>query len=432
MTLPPGPALPAALQSYLMLRHIDRFGRTCRRRYGGTFTVRAFPWGTTVVTTEPEAIKTIFTGDPEVWRAGEGYELLRPLLGDHSVVVLDGEDHLRERRRLLPSFHGQAVRRHEQAIAELTREQVSRWPMGRPFALMDRMQALTLSVLLRVVMGIEQPARLHELGTAVQHGVELRPLALLMWVWPPLQRVGLWRRFRERLEHARTLMREEVEYARSDPQLAQRGDVLAMLVSEGELDDDQVLDQVGTLLLAGHDTTTTALAWTLERLVRHPAALARARTDDRYLDAVVKETLRLRPVLPAVVRRLSRAAELAGYDLPARTTVMASARLVHMSPALFPDPLRFRPERFLEGQGSTYSWIPFGGGTRRCLGATFASFHMRVVLRTVLLHAELRAERVASEALRSDHITLMPSRGARVIRMPKLDGPRLRPSGVVG
>jgi cytochrome P450 len=415
-----------------MLRHIDRFGSSCQRRYGGTFSVDAFPWGKVVVATEPEAIKTIFTGDPDLWRAGEGYELLRPLLGQHSVIVLDGDDHLHERRRMLRAFHGQGVRRHEQMIAAVTREHVADWPIGRPFTLMDRMQSITLSVLLQAVLGVQEPARIRELGVAIERGVALRPLALLMWIWPPLQRVGPWRRFHEGLARARGLIRAEIERARSDPHLEQRSDVLALLVAEGELNDDQVLDQVGTVLLAGHDTTTTALAWTVERLVRHRQALEQARADDRYLDAVVKETLRLRPVLPAVVRRLSGAAELAGHMLPAGTTVMASTRLVHLSPAVFPDPLSFRPERFLEGKASAYSWIPFGGGTRRCLGAAFASFHMRVVLRTVLRQTELWADRPADEALRSDHITLMPGRGVRVVRKPNLDPRRLRPSGVVG
>ncbi|HEY6779332.1 MAG TPA: cytochrome P450, partial [Thermoleophilaceae bacterium] len=344
--------------------------------------MRALPWGDVVVVTEPETIKTVFTGDPDLWRAGEGYELLRPLLGSHSVIVLDGEEHLRARRRLLPPFHGAAVRGHEQMIEQVTAERVARWPLQRPFAVLEQMKVITLEVLLRSVLGVASRARRDELGAAIVRGVALRPIALLMWVWPPLQRVGPWRRFHAGLAHARQLILEEIARARNDPALAERSDVLALLVRAGELSDAELLDQVGTLLLAGHDTTATALAWTLERLVRHPAALACARVDDAYLDATIKEALRLRPVLPAVVRRLSRRTELAGWELPAGTTVMASARLVQLSPAVFPRPLQFRPERFLEGQGCTYSWIPFGGGTRRCLGAAFASFHMRVVLRT--------------------------------------------------
>lgn len=432
MVLPPGPALPRAAQAYMMLRHADRFGALCQRRYGPTFCVRALPWGDVVVVTEPETIKAVFTGDPDLWRAGEGYELLRPLLGAHSLIVLDGDEHLRARRRLLPPFHGAAIRRHELMIEQVTAEHVARWPLEQPFAVLEQMKSITLEVLLRSVLGVRTRERRAQLGEAIIRGVDLRPIALLMWVWPVLQRVGPWRRFHAALAHARRLILEEIAAARVDPDLAERDDVLASLVRAGELSDAELLDQVGTLLLAGHDTTATALAWVLERLVRHPAALARACGDDDYLDAAIKEALRLRPVLPAVVRRLSRPAELAGWELPAGMTVMASARLVQLSPVVFPRPLDFRPERFLEGQGGTYSWIPYGGGTRRCLGAAFASFHMRVVLRTVLRQAELRADRSVSEQLQSEHITLMPARGARMVRCRRPTSTRLRPSGVVG
>jgi cytochrome P450 family 135 len=408
--------LPSALQSYLMVRHIDRYGRMCGRRYGPTFTTRAFPWGTTVVVSSPDAIRTVFTGDPEVWRAGDGYELLRPLLGNRSVIVLDGKEHLRVRRSLLPPFHGEAIRRHEALIEEIVDREVARWPIGKPLPMMERMQAITLDVMLRTVLGADDPDRLAPLRTAIRRGVELSPLDLLMWVWPSLRHVPPWRRVLRDIERSRALVRTEIARRRADHRLGDRRDVLSMLVAAGDLDDGELLDQISTLLLAGHDTTTTALAWTLERLVRHPEALARAGADDRYLDAAIKETLRVRPVLPAVVRRLAARGSLDGYDLPAGTTIMASTRLVHLSPELFPEPNRFRPERFLEGRAVPYSWIPFGGGPRRCLGASFAAFHMRVVLRTVLTRVALGPDRPADEAPRSDHITLMPQRGARVVR----------------
>jgi cytochrome P450 family 135 len=427
VVLPPGPALPRAAQAYMMVRHADRFGSLCRRRYGPVFTVRALPWGDVVVVAEPEPIKTVFTGDPDLWRAGEGYELLRPLLGAHSVIVLDGDEHMRARRRLLPPFHGKAIRCHEQMIERVTADYVARWPLERPFAVLDQMKLITLDVLLRSVLGVHDEQRRAELGAAIVKGVALKPVSLLMWVWPTLQGVGPWRRFRASLAYARRRILEEIANARRDPRLGERDDVLALLIQAGELSDGELLDQVGTLLLAGHDTTATALAWTLERLVRHPQALERARDDDAYLDAAIKEAMRVRPVLPAVVRRLSRATRLGDWQLPAGMTVMASARLVQMSPAIFPRPLQFRPERFLEGEGSTYSWIPFGGGTRRCLGAAFASFHMRVVLRTVLRQIELHADRMVSERLRSDHITLMPARGARVVRARRSAGSCRRP-----
>jgi cytochrome P450 len=236
-----------------------------------------------------------------------------------------------------------------------------------------------------------------------------------MWAWPPLARVGPWRRFNRRLEHARALLAEEIADRREDPGVGERTDVLSILIGAGELNDEDLLDQLATLLLAGHDTSTIALSWTLERLVRHPAALARAREDDAYLDAAVKETLRLRPVLPAVAREVARPVEIAGRTLAVGTTVMPAVRLVHLSDEHFQDPESFRPERFLEGEGGGYSWVPFGGGTRRCLGASFAALQMRVVLRTVLRACELRPDRRRDEAVRNDHITLVPARGARVV-----------------
>jgi cytochrome P450 len=403
-----------------MVRHADRFSRACGRRYGGTFALRAFPWGTAVVVSRPEDIKTVFSGDPEVWRAGDGYDVLRPLLGGHSVIVLDGEDHMRVRRKLLPSFHGEAVRSHERMIEEIVAAEVGGWPVGAPFAAMERMQAITLEVMLRTVIGPHDAERLGPLRAAVRASAQLSSVDLLMWVVPPLRHLPPWRGYLAALHRARGLIRAEIVRRRSEPGVPDRLDVLSTLVAAGELDDDELLDQIGTLLIAGHDTTTTALAWTLERLVRHPSALERAREDDDYLAAAIMEALRVRPVLPAVVRRVAQPVELGGYRLAAGTTVMASTRLVHLSPDLFPDPHAFRPERFLDGRGAAYSWIPFGGGPRRCLAATFATFHMRIVLRTVLTCVALRPDRPADERLRSDHVTLLPGRGARVVRIPKL------------
>ncbi len=414
--LPAGPPLPLALQTALFWMRIDRFLRLCRRRYGETFTIRVFPWGDVVVVSDPEDLRTVFAGDPRAWRAGESYDLLAPLIGRRSVVVLDGAEHLTVRKRMLPPFHGEAVRRHEQLIESIAAQEVAGWPEERPFQLVERMRAITLEVMLQAVIGVQHPERLAALREALARAVDLRPLTLLMWAWPPLGRIGPWRAFNRRLAHARRLMAEEIEHRHDDPALAERPDVLSILLAGGELDDGELLDQLATLLLAGHDTSTTALSWTLERLVRHPDALARAREEDAYLDAAVKETLRLRPVLPAVAREAARPVRIAGRTLPAGTTVMPAIRLVQLAEEQYADPLSFRPERFLQGEGSGYSWIPFGGGTRRCLGATFAALHMRVVLRTILRDAELRPDRAADEAVKNDHITLVPGRGARVVK----------------
>ncbi len=415
-TLPPGPSLPATLQSLLFWRALDRFLRTCGRRYGPAFTVRVFPWGTVVVVSDADAVKTVFTGDPAIWQAGDSYELLAPLIGERSMVVLDGPEHLRVRKLMLPAFHGDMAARYERLIETIAAEESAGWPVGEPLVMVERMRAITLEVMLRAVLGADQSPRLGELRSTLAAAVQLKPLILLMWAWRPLARVGPWRAFNAQLARARSLMADEIEQRRADPRVHQRTDILSLLINAGELDDRELLDQLATLLLAGHDTSTTALAWALERLVRDPLALARAREDERYLDAVVKETLRLRPVLPAVTRRLAAPVELAGHRLPAGTTVMPCIRLVHLSEDLFSEPDAFRPERFLEGPAESYSWIPFGGGTHRCIGAAFATFQMRVALRAILANAELRPDRPAGERIHNEHITLVPRRGGRVIK----------------
>lgn len=414
--LPPGPSIRPALQTLMFWRRLDAFLRACARRHGPTFTLRVFPWGPTVVVSDPASLRAVLTGSPEVWRAGESYELLAPLIGERSVVVLDGEEHLRVRRRLLAPFHGDLVARHRQSIEEITIAEVERWPLETPIEMIERMRAITLEVMLRTVIGAEEPQRLQELRSALSQAVRLKPAMLLMWVWEPLAQIGPWRAYNRRLERARSLLAAEIARRRTDPTLRQRTDVLSALVLEDELEDGELLDQLATLLLAGHDTSATALAWTLERLLRHPAALARARDEEIYLDAVVKESLRLRPVLPAITRRAVQPVAIAGYELPAGTTVMPCVRLAHLAGELFPDPHAFRPERFLDGQAQGYTWIPFGGGTRRCIGAAFAAFQMRTVLRTILEHAELRADRPEAEPIANEHITLVPGRGCRAIR----------------
>jgi cytochrome P450 len=417
-SLPPGPRLPLLAQSYLVWNRIIPFLAANQRKHGPVFRIRALPWGTAVVVNDTELVKQIFTGDPGVYHAGEGNSMLAPVLGERSVLVLDDDPHLRARKRLLPPFHGESVRRYGDIVEQIVIEEITRWPLHEPFPLQPRMQAITLEVILKAVIGVSDPLRLRALREALPAAVPTDPTLFAMWIIPGLEHLGRWRRFRRNVAQANRLLREEIAARRLDPRLDEREDVLSQLVRAGETDDEELRDQIMTLLLAGHETTTTGLAWAFERLLRHPQALARAREgEDVYLDAVVQETLRIRPVIPVVLRKLTAPVELGGWRLPAGVTLMPAITLMHRDPTLFPEPERFQPERFLEdGAGSTYTWIPFGGGRRRCLGAAFASFEMRVALRTILQHTTLRANQPADERVRHHHITLVPAHGARVVR----------------
>ena len=415
--LPPGPRLPRWLQTLLVWNRTNSFLERCQRRYGPVFTIRALPWGRAVHVNDAGLVKEIFTGDASLLHAGEGNSILGPVLGLSSVLVLDEDEHLQARKRLLPPFHGDAVKRYGEVVERITVQECAHWPLGRPFELHPRMRALTFEVILEAVIGVTDPDRQRALRDVLPKTVELDFVTLLVWLAPWLGRFGRWKRFRKSVEEANELLREEIAARRRDPLLSEREDVLSQLVLAGDFDDEGLRDQIMTLLLAGHETTATALAWAFERLVRNPAVLERAQQgDDEYLDAVVRETLRVRPVIPAVLRQLQGPLQLSRWRLPKGVTVMPAISLMHSDPSVFPEPESFRPERFLEGEGSTYTWIPFGGGRRRCLGAAFASFEMRIVLRTILANATLRADRARDEGVRNRHITLVPARGARVVR----------------
>src|SRR3954451_9016746 len=298
--LPPGPRLPYWLQTLLIWDHTEAFERWCRRRYGPTFTIRAYPSKVAVYLTEPADIKATFAADPDVLRAGEANAILGPVLGMRSVLLADGDEHLQRRRLMLPFFHGDSVRRYGEVVGEIADAEIARWPVGEPFALHERMQAITLEVILRAVIGA-QGERLDVLRVALRRVVELGDGVLYMWVFPWLGRVGRWKRQLRWQAQAEALLAEEIAARRAAPDLADRTDVLSLLISAQHedgtgMDDGELRDQLMTMLLAGHETTATGLAWAFERLVRHPEAIAAATRaahagDDDYLDAVVKETL---------------------------------------------------------------------------------------------------------------------------------------------
>jgi cytochrome P450 len=425
--IPPGPRLPTALQTARWVGRPTRFMESCRRRYGDAFSIRIAREGTWVMVCDPDDIKTVFTGDPNVLYAGEANSVLGPLVGSRSLLLLDGPGHLAERKIMLPPFHGERMQRYADTMAAVAAEELNRWPVGRPFEVWPAMQSVTLEVIVRTVFGVEDAARLDRLRAALRELLDwagTRQRLILLAVLGA-SRIRSVRGFAEARERVDELLLDEVRARRGEPGLAERQDVLSLLLQARREDgspmsDRELRDELVTLLVAGHETTATALAWTFERLVHHPAALARLRDElaageDDYLDAVVKETLRLRPVLPIVVRRLKAPFEVAGYRLPAGVTVAPCIYLVHRREDVYPDPLAWRPERFLERPAGTYTWMPFGGGVRRCLGASFALFEMKQVLRTVLPRVELRTDNGPGERIVRRTITYVPDRGARIV-----------------
>ncbi|NYD40295.1 cytochrome P450 [Nocardioides panaciterrulae] len=426
--LPPGPRWPVLLQSAGMLRFRHRFHPWLHRRYGDVFTVRLVPGGRPLVLfTRPEHAREIFAGDPETFLAGKGNAILGPIMGEHSLLLQDGDEHKRARRLLMPAFNGHALRGYESLVTELAREEVGRWTPGATFRALDRMNALTLEVILRVVFGVTDERRLARLRPRVNATVEISPAVLLGWGYPWLQRFGPWRRTVDNQHELDRLIHAEIRERRRAPDLAERTDVLSrlILVRDGEdgsdsLDDTELRDQLVTLLLAGHETTATALAWSLHELGRDPALLARSREAARsgdpaglaWLEAVVKESLRLHPVIPMVVRTLRRPATIGGWHLPAGTTVGPSIIVGHARADNHPDPEAFRPERFLGQNPPANSWIPFGGGVRRCLGAGFSLMEGVAVLREVLAAYDVAA--VGEDHPRVRNITSVPRHGARI------------------
>jgi cytochrome P450 len=395
----------------------------CQRRFGDMFTLRIAHEGIWVFLAHPDAVKQVFKGDPHLLHAGEANIVLLPMLGHHSVLLLDEDAHMSQRKLMLPSFHGERMRRYEEVMAEVAHDEIETWPVGEPLAVRPTMQRITLEVIMRTVFGVQEQARREPLrtalGEALEWGSDPRRMTLLAALGP--QRVARTRMFRRVREPADELIYDEIRARRAAPDLERRDDVLSLLLQARHDDgrpmgDEELRDELMTLLVAGHETTASALAWAVERLVRHPDKLERLREgDDDYVDAVCKETLRLRPILALVLRRLTEPMEIGGRLLPAGVNVAPCIYLIHRRADVYPEPLAFRPERFLEQPAGTYTWIPFGGGVRRCLGASFALFEMRVVLRELVQRLELHAARPSPERIARRAITLVPERGGEVV-----------------
>ena len=437
--LPPGPRAPAIVQTLVWAVAPTWLMDRCARRLGSTFTVTFAPSGIKfVMVSDPEAVRAVFTAPPEVAPSGAGASPVAPVMGRSSVVVLTGPEHMRQRKLLLPPFHGERMREYEEVIVEATRKDMASWPLGTPMRLQEHTRKITLEVILRAVFGV-QDERMGPLRTAI--GDLLRPTQTLAMLRFALRRptgerpTGAIGQALERLDE---LIYEEIGRRRERCDLDERTDILSLLLQardeDGEgMTDGELRDELVTLLLAGHETTATSVAWAVERLVRHPAKLRRliAEIDggeeggEAYMTAVVNETLRVRPVVPLVVRLLQKEMQVGDYLLPAGTRVVPAIYLVNRNPRAYQDPGEFRPERFLDKGPETFSWIPFGGGIRRCIGASFAMQEMKLILRTVLGELEPSLPRDPIWAVgrrwhrgewnRRRAITLVPSAGARVV-----------------
>jgi cytochrome P450 family 135 len=426
--LPPGPPLPTAIQTAIWSRQARRMLFACQERYGDVFTLKIAYEGRWVMLADPDAVKQVFTGDPRIFHAGEGNQVLRPFLGDNSVLVLDEKPHIGQRKLLLPPFHGERMQAYGRIMGEIASREIEGWPTGVPYRLRPRMQAITLEIILRTVFGVSEGERLTELRDALRDFLDLttNPRILLPALLIGPRRITRVPYFRRRIERVDRLIHAEIAERRRAGDLEERDDVLSMLIAARHEDgspmsDEEMRDELVTLLVAGHETTATSLAWAVERLTRHPQKLERLREEaeagesDDYLTATIQETLRLRPVISIVARRLTEPVEIAGYELPAGVSVTPSIYLVHRNPDVYPEPDRFLPERFLDNPPGTYTWIPFGGGVRRCLGASFAQFEMAVVLRELVKRREIRPANPKPERVFRRAITETPRRDAEVV-----------------
>ena len=425
MALPPGPTGSASINTVRFSRRPLEMLLGWQKRYGNVFTTRFLVFGTGVYVAEPEAIRELFTGDQSDLHAGEANAPLAGVLGDHSVLVLDGPEHLRQRKLLLPPFQGARLSAMRPLIREVAEAEVGTWQPGSELRIRDRMRQVTFDVICRAVFGVYEPERVERLRTAMLNLIDTQSFFLI----PERLRdsksrftPGGW--LNRRREVADRLLYAEIARRREQPDLEQRDDVLSLLLRARDeqgrpMSDVELRDELFTMLAAGHETTSTGLAFAVDLLLHNPAALDRLRDEleageDAYLDAVVTETLRIRPVIDATERTLKARRTVAGWDLPEGIRVYPGIALVHHRADLYPEPDRFRPERFLEEGARSYTWLPFGGGIRRCIGAGLAQAEMAEVLRTIVSGVELEAVRPEPDPVVLRGITLVPRHGAQV------------------
>jgi cytochrome P450 len=428
VALPPEPTSSPLMQTLRWAFRPIPFMEDCRQRLGDAFSLRFLGFERPMVLiSDPEAIKALYRQREQALPPGRNI-VLEPILGSTSLLIQQGAEHLSRRKLMLPPFHGERMRSYEGTMTEIVEAEIDSWPLHQEFPIHARMQAVTLEVILRVVFGVSSGPRLDRLR-------EMLSTVLTETASPGQQVLGLalrrfggngpFARYEDQLREVDELLYAEIAEHRERPDLAEREDILSMLMRAefedgSRMEDKELRDQLMTLLLAGHETTATALAWTFDLLLRHPAALGRLREElaageEDYLRATISESLRLRPVIPLAGRRLTEELSVDGMTLPAGTDVTPAIWLTHTRADIYPEPFAFKPERFLDDGPDTYAWIPFGGSVRRCIGATFAEFEMRVVLREVLTRCELRKADPRPERTGRRNITLSPKAGTPVI-----------------
>jgi cytochrome P450 len=423
--LPPGPRAPAPINTFRLAQRPLESLLGWRERYGDIYTVPLLVFGVGVYVCDPDAIRDMLTGDQSDLHAGEANEPLSPVLGQKSVLILDGREHLRQRKLLLPPFQGSAVQNFRTLIRAVAEAEVDHWREGERFVMRERMRALTFEVIVRAVFGVTEAERIERLRNALVSLISMQVFFVLPSVLrQDLGRWSPWGQFQRRLKAADALIYEAIERRRSEPDLEHRTDVLSLLLRARDEDgqpmsDIELRDELMTMLLAGHETTATGLAFAFDLLPRNPTVVTRLRDelnsgDDAFLDAVVTESLRLRPVIDAAERTLTKPRTIGGWDLPAGIRVYPAIAAVHLREDLYPRPHEYRPERFLDEEAQSYSWLPFGGGIRRCIGAALAQAEMAEVIRTVVSRIDFEPTRPEPEPVVMRGITLVPKHGTPV------------------
>ena len=441
MALPPGPRRPKLLQFYRWLQHPLPFLDECARRYGDIFTLRFPVLGDYVLVSSPALIKQVFTADPEVLQAGVANRVFEPIVGPSSIFPLDGAQHLRQRRLLLPAFHGERMHAYAEVMRDVTEASLRRWPIGQPFSVHDSMQSITLDVILRTVFGLEEGAQMRQLAELLVEWLRPPPAAIYFLSLVQRSERGLpfgpyhaFLRLRERIDR---ILHTIIAERRKAAGVERRHDILSLMLAARDEDgnpmtDGELRDELVTMIIAGHATTATSLAWAFERILANvhvrdrlhaevtsvvgdgpldPATLNQL----EYTDAVIKETLRARPIAPIVVRHVQKDYAVGGYVLPAGSKLAPCIYLAHRRPDVYADPERFMPERFIGAKIDPYQWLPFGGGIRRCLGMAFALFEAKIVLATVMARVRLSLASVAPLRPVRRGILLAPEGGTRLV-----------------